>query len=153
MSNLWLINGVLLGTVALLVSGVRGAPIKARGAEHGRGYGHQKGDAGDLHHHQGVGWGHQLFGPETPPPPEPDPEPDPELDSDGDGLSDAAEMEQYGTDPGHPDTDGDLLSDGDEVLQLLTDPTLTDTDGGGVDDGIEVILFGTDPLNPADDPV
>ena len=149
MKNLWLINGTLLGIIALLAPGVRGAPTKARGAEYGRGYGHQKGDVGDLHHSQGVGWGHQFFGPETPPPP--DPEPDPEPDSDGDGLTDAAEMELYGTNPNNPDTDGDLLSDGDEVLQLFTDPTLMDTDGGGVDDGFEVILFGTDPLNPADD--
>lgn len=96
-------------------------------------------------------------------------------DRDGDGLSDADEVDRYGTDPDNPDTDGDGLTDGqeiltyktdplnpdtdwdgltdgkDEVLKYGTDPTKRDTDNGGVADGHEVLEDRTNPLNGADD--
>jgi len=37
------------------------------------------------------------------------------LDSDGDGLTDADEVNIYGTDPNNPDTDGDTYPDGVEI--------------------------------------
>ena len=78
-------------------------------------------------------------------------------DSDGDGLSDADEVNIFGTDPFDADSDGDGLSDGEEVaifdVDLDTDadgladgPTDPDTDGDGVPDGDEIAL-GTDPLD------
>lgn len=48
--------------------------------------------------------------------------PPPNLDSDGDGLTDADEINIYGTDPHNPDTDGDGLLDGVEVEMGCTDP-------------------------------
>ena len=45
-----------------------------------------------------------------------------EGDSDGDGLSDALEINTYGTDPYCPDSDGDNIPDGTEVADG-TDPT------------------------------
>jgi len=45
-----------------------------------------------------------------------------EGDSDGDGLSDALEINTYGTDPYRPDSDGDNIPDGTEVADG-TDPT------------------------------
>ncbi|MFC7141106.1 hypothetical protein ACFQMA_14880 [Halosimplex aquaticum] len=67
----------------------------------------------------------------------------PDPDSDGDGLDDAAERDEYGTDPTVADTDEDGLSDGRE-LELGTDPAAADTDGDGLPDGREREL-GTDP--------
>ena len=72
-------------------------------------------------------------------------------DSDGDGLTDADEINKYGTDPHNPDTDGDGLSDGEEVLVYGTDPLNPDTDGDGLKDGEEVLTYKTDPLNPDTD--
>lgn len=72
---------------------------------------------------------------------------DSSLDTDGDGLSNADELEVYGTDPWSMDTDGDRISDGDEVLIYKTDPLNKDTDGDGYYDGVE-ISSGYDPLNP-----
>ncbi len=77
---------------------------------------------------------------------------DNDVDSDGDGLSDAEEVNVYGTDPHDPDTDRDGISDGDEVhgrFGYVTNPTLSDTDGDGVSDYKE-ILHHTNPLNPND---
>jgi uncharacterized membrane protein len=45
-----------------------------------------------------------------------------DADIDKDGLSDGAEVKNYGTDPTEPDTDGDGLRDGLEI-QSGTDPT------------------------------
>lgn len=66
-------------------------------------------------------------------------------DRDEDGLSDADEVNVYGTNPDKPDTDGDLLSDGDEVLIHATDPRESDSDGDGLKDGREINELGTDP--------
>jgi hypothetical protein len=46
-----------------------------------------------------------------------------EPDTDGDGLSDAEELNIYGTSPLMPDTDGDGLNDYEEVVTLAFDPT------------------------------
>jgi outer membrane protein OmpA-like peptidoglycan-associated protein len=72
-------------------------------------------------------------------------------DTDGDGLTDADEINKYGTDPNNPDTDGDGLSDGEEVQVYGTDPLNPDTDGDGLKDGEEVLKYKTDPLNPDTD--
>lgn len=73
------------------------------------------------------------------------------LDSDDDGITDADEINIYGTDPFNPDTDGDGLSDYDEIFVHFTDPLDPDTDGDGLLDGVEVdIAMGggcPDPLN------
>lgn len=67
-------------------------------------------------------------------------------DRDGDGLSDADEVDRYGTDPDNPDTDGDGLTDGQEILKYKTDPLNPDTDWDGLTDGKdEVLKYGTDP--------
>jgi hypothetical protein len=68
-----------------------------------------------------------------------------DLDSDGDGLTDADEINIYGTNPLNPDTDGDGLTDGDEVNIYGTDPLNPDTDGDGYSDGDEV-RGGYNPL-------
>ena len=93
-------------------------------------------------------------------------------DTDGDGLSDAEEINTYGTDPLKADTDGDGLLDGYEVANGFdplvndgvqdadsdgisnaaevaagTDPNSADSDGDNSPDGSEAIA-GTDPLNP-----
>ena len=47
--------------------------------------------------------------------------PNPNTDTDGDGLTDADELNLYGTDPILADTDGDGINDGEEV-NLGTDP-------------------------------
>ena len=52
----------------------------------------------------------------------------------GDGLSDGAEINKYGTDPGRADSDGDGLSDGEEIKVCKTDPRSTDSDGDGISD-------------------
>lgn len=66
-------------------------------------------------------------------------------DMDADGLTDGAEVNQYGSDPQDPDSDGDGIRDGIEV-QRGTDPTASDTDGDGLDDDLEAML-GTNPTN------
>jgi len=48
-------------------------------------------------------------------PPQADRSGDSALDSDNDGLTDADELNIYGTDPNNPDTDGDTYPDGVEV--------------------------------------
>ena len=58
-------------------------------------------------------------------------------DTDGDGLSDGAEVNQYGTNPKIQDSDGDTLSDGQEVNELKTSPLNKDTDGDGLYDNVD----------------
>ena len=77
-------------------------------------------------------------------------------DTDGGGAEDGAEVDA-GTNPLDPaddvqilDSDSDGLSDADELNIYGTDPNNPDTDGGGIYDGVEVAA-GTDPLDPADD--
>lgn len=65
-------------------------------------------------------------------------------DSDGDGLTDADEVNIYGTDPHKADTDNDGLTDYQEIITYRTDPKKADTDGDGLKDGDE-IAYGTDP--------
>lgn len=65
-------------------------------------------------------------------------------DLDGDGLSNLSETE-IGTSIFKPDTDEDGLSDADEIQLYGTDPLLKDTDSDGVSDAKEIEL-GTDPL-------
>lgn len=60
------------------------------------------------------------------------------LDSDGDGLTNEAEVGQYGTDPQLTDSDGDGLSDREEIIIYATDPRKVDTDGDTFSDGSEV---------------
>lgn len=66
-------------------------------------------------------------------------------DTDGDGLSDGAEVNQWGTLPTNQDSDGDTLKDGQEVNELQTSPINADTDGDSLNDGIEV-AGGSNPL-------
>jgi hypothetical protein len=66
-------------------------------------------------------------------------------DMDADGLTDGAEVNQYGSDPQDPDSDGDGIRDGIEI-QRGTDPTASDTDGDGLGDSTEATL-GTNPTN------
>lgn len=66
-------------------------------------------------------------------------------DMDSDGLTDGAEVNQYGSDPQDPDSDGDGIRDGIEI-QRGTDPTASDTDGDGLADDLEAML-GTDPTD------
>jgi hypothetical protein len=66
-------------------------------------------------------------------------------DMDADGLTDGAEVNQYGSDPQNPDSDGDGVRDGVEIQQG-TDPTASDTDGDGLADPLEATL-GTNPTN------
>lgn len=72
------------------------------------------------------------------------------VDSDDDGLSDADELNRYGTDPlvsdADADTDGDGLSNVEEVDVYGTDFALMDTDGDGLDDGVEVAIYSTNPV-------
>lgn len=71
-------------------------------------------------------------------------------DDDKDGLSNGAELNEYGTLPGVRDTDGDGLDDGQEVNTYSTSPLEPDSDGDGVKDGDEVSK-GLDPKNPDTD--
>ena len=59
-------------------------------------------------------------------------------DTDEDGLSDADEMNKYGTDPLNPDTDGDGMSDAMEV-DVGLNPKKKDSDGDGVQDNKEKV--------------
>ncbi|MFZ0470439.1 MAG: dockerin type I domain-containing protein, partial [Thiogranum sp.] len=90
-----------------------------------------------------------------------------EPDSDADGLSDAAEITCFGTNPNGVDSDNDGLADGaDGVVSLAAltggidsngdgfvdgeqglglDPTNSDSDSDGVSDGDEIVLYGIDP--------
>ena len=73
-------------------------------------------------------------------------------DTDGDGLSDGAEVNQYGTNPKLIDTDGDTLSDGLEVEQGSS-PINKDTDGDGLQDNVDpdpLRLPTSTPLPPPD---
>ena len=63
------------------------------------------------------------------------------------GLSDGAEVDDYGTDPVKSDTDADGLSDGEEVNSYGTNPLSSDTDEDGLSDGEEVNSYETDPLS------
>jgi len=65
------------------------------------------------------------------------------LDSDGDGISNADELNLYGTLIDVADSDGDTINDGDEVA-TGSDPNMADTDRDGIDDGAEVAA-GLDP--------
>lgn len=53
------------------------------------------------------------------------------VDSDGDGLSDADEINIYGTNPSNPDSDGDGINDG-EQLAFWGDNWNGDDDGDGI---------------------
>ena len=72
-------------------------------------------------------------------------------DADGDGLTNKAELVDFGTDFLLADTDGDGIEDGEEVVAgadgFITNPVLADTDGDGISDGDEVAA-GTDPTDP-----
>ncbi len=74
------------------------------------------------------------------------------LDSDADGLSDADEINIYGTDPFDEDTDDDGVTDGDEIDLLVNggllclSPLNPDSDGDSVSDGDEQLLM----TNPCD---
>ncbi|MCG6866776.1 MAG: hypothetical protein LJE58_15265 [Thiogranum sp.] len=90
-----------------------------------------------------------------------------EPDNDADGLSDAAEITCFGTNPNEVDSDNDGLADGaDGVVPLAAltggidsngdgfvdgeqglglDPTNSDSDSDGVSDGDEIVLYGIDP--------
>lgn len=72
-------------------------------------------------------------------------------DSDGDGLTDAQEIDIYGTSPNAADTDGDSLGDGAEVFTYETDPLSPDTDVDCYTDGLEV-GSGANPLSPSSIP-
>ena len=61
-----------------------------------------------------------------------------EQDGDGDGLTDAEEIDTYGTNPFDADTDHDHLSDREELTVYNTNPLDDDTDGDGYHDGWEV---------------
>jgi len=65
-------------------------------------------------------------------------------DSDGDDLLDAAEVNEYGTNPLSSDSDSDGLSDGEEVNAYGTDPLNSDSDGDSINDSIDAY-----PLNIA----
>lgn len=57
-------------------------------------------------------------------------------DDDGDGLTNGAELLDFGSDPLVADTDGDGIPDGEEAANA-TSPTETDTDGDGFDDDVD----------------
>ena len=67
-------------------------------------------------------------------------------DLDEDGLSNAREVE-VGTDFTQQDTDGDGVSDRAEVYQYGSDPLKSDTTGDGIDDGT-IAGFGLPPTVP-----
>src|SRR6476660_3391740 len=64
----------------------------------------------------------------------------------------ATSLEHLGCSPNDPpgalpDTDGDGLSDAEEVNIYGTSPVLADTDGDGFSDSDEVVKFAFDPAN------
>lgn len=67
-------------------------------------------------------------------------------DMDEDGLTDGAEVGDYGSNPRNVDSDSDGVRDGEEI-EVGTDPTDADTDGDGLDDEREITI-GTNPTNP-----
>ncbi|HHD75863.1 MAG TPA: hypothetical protein ENK95_03445, partial [Campylobacterales bacterium] len=67
-------------------------------------------------------------------------------DTDNDGLLDGLEINTYDTNATNPDTDGDCLLDSFEVLNYETNATNVDSDGDGVNDGIEIYTY-TEELN------
>ncbi|MCB9700142.1 MAG: VCBS repeat-containing protein, partial [Alphaproteobacteria bacterium] len=74
-------------------------------------------------------------------------------DFSGDGVPDLAWGPDWAKNLGRcalADRDHDGLTDAEEVQVFGTDPALRDTDGGGLGDGAEVAL-ASDPLDPADD--
>ncbi|MEM7117131.1 MAG: LamG-like jellyroll fold domain-containing protein, partial [Chloroflexota bacterium] len=64
--------------------------------------------------------------------------PNSDPDSDDDGISDADEVDIWGTDPNNVDSDGDGLNDGLEAYTLGTAPASADTDGDQINDNLEV---------------
>ncbi|NHN46237.1 helix-turn-helix domain-containing protein [Halostella sp. JP-L12] len=68
-----------------------------------------------------------------------------EGDLDGDGLSNKKEVDE-GLNMTNADMDQDGLTDGAEVENYGTDPTKADSDGDGLRDGLELQL-GTDPTD------
>ncbi|MCB9374243.1 MAG: VCBS repeat-containing protein [Microthrixaceae bacterium] len=74
-------------------------------------------------------------------------------DFDGDGDPDLAMGDVWAKNLGRcalADRDHDGLTNAEEVQVFGTDPAARDTDGGGLGDGAEVAL-ASDPLDPADD--
>jgi hypothetical protein len=73
-------------------------------------------------------------------------------DPDNDGLTNSAELLQFGTDLRNRDTDGDTIADGEEAIAggdgFLTNPLLGDSDGDGLRDALE-IATGSDPNDAA----
>ena len=72
-------------------------------------------------------------------------------DSDADGISNADELNIFGTSPTLVDSDGDTIPDGVEAYGsngYRTKPAVPDSDGDGVDDNVE-IQRGTNPTDPA----
>lgn len=69
---------------------------------------------------------------------------DPAGDDDNDGLTNAAEVDLYGTDPRVADSDKDGLTDGDEVNLYNTNPLSSDTDNDLMPDAWEI----NNNLNP-----
>jgi len=65
-------------------------------------------------------------------------------DSDNDGLTDSQEINIYHTNALNPDSDGDCLLDSFEVLNYETNATNPDSDGDSVADGIEIYSYGVD---------
>lgn len=80
-------------------------------------------------------------------------------DTDGDGITDADEVDLYGTNPELADSDGDGLDDPVELFDILCgpmgdqrpDPTNPDSDGDGLSDGYEVNVVNSDACNPDSD--
>jgi hypothetical protein len=68
-------------------------------------------------------------------------------DRDSDGLSDAAEINLYGSDPDSPDSEADGLPDGDEVILYGSDPVANDSDLDQIGDWEEVFLYGSAPTS------
>ncbi|MBT7852161.1 MAG: hypothetical protein HN675_02475, partial [Opitutae bacterium] len=72
-------------------------------------------------------------------------------DADGDGLSNAEEVNLFGTNPNKSDSDSDGVSDADE-LAYGTDPNDPDSDGDSFTDG-EEFAAGTDATDDLEVPV